>query len=196
VHRERARVEHAVGDLAERPELLALAPDAVGEDAAQGSGMRPARLAEAAHEQVVARLEVEHLERDAACAQLLEDARELVEEVPLAHVEPERHAPRLLARALPYLDEAGDERHRQVVDAVEAQVLEHLDGGALARAGEPGHHHEAELVHTILGARPVLGRSAPCALPMPPDPVGQNERFRARPPSALEADVLARPAAT
>jgi len=33
-----------------------------------------------------------------------------------------------------------------------------------------------------LGARPVLGRSAPCALPMPPDPVGQLERSRARPP--------------
>src|SRR5213593_317903 len=159
--------------------------------------MRPARLAEAAHELVVARLEVEHLERDAACAQLLEDARELVEEVPLAHVEAERHALHLLARALPYLDEAGDERHRQVVDAVEAQVLEHLDGGALARAGEPGHHHEPELVHTMLGARPVLARLTPrCALPMPPDPGGHNERFRARPPSAPETDVLARPAAT
>src|SRR5207247_2963319 len=31
------------------------------------------------------------------------------------------------------------------------------------------------------GARPVLGRFAPCALPMPPDPVGQLERSRARP---------------
>src|SRR5438128_6818388 len=157
VHGERARVEDAAGDLAQRPQLLALAPDAVGEHAALGRGMRPARLAEAAHEHVVARLEVEHLERDAAHAQLLEDAREFVEEVPLAHVEAERHAPHLLARALPHLDEAGDERHRQVVDAVEAQVLEHLDGGALARAGEPGHDHEVEtLGHMILGARPLL----------------------------------------
>src|SRR5206468_12790669 len=160
------------------------------------------RLAEAAHELVVARLEVEHLERDAACAQLLEDARELVEEVPLAHVEAERHALHLLARALPYLDEAGDERHRQVVDAVEAQGLEHLDGGALARAGEPGHHHEAEVVHMMLGARPLLARCARCAAPMPPDqrPRGsrraQDERFRARPPSVLAAGMLARPATT
>jgi len=46
----------------------------------------------------------------------------------------------------------------------------------------------------ILGARPVLARLTPrCALPMPPDPGGHNERFRARPPSILGArPVLAR----
>src|SRR6266550_2757839 len=36
---------------------------------------------------------------------------------------------------------------------------------------------------TVPGARPVLGRSAACALPMPPDPVGLLDRSRARPPS-------------
>src|SRR5437867_6101877 len=116
--------------------------------------------------------------------------------MPLAHVEAERHAPHFLTRALPHLDEAGDHSHRQVVDTVEAQVLEHLDGGALDRAGEPGHHHEAELVHMMLGARPLLARCARCAAPMPPDPVGQNERFRARPPTMLGArPLLARCAA-
>ena len=34
----------------------------------------------------------------------------------------------------------------------------------------------------ILGARPVLGRFAPSALPMPPDPVGQDGASRRRPP--------------
>src|SRR5439155_20023952 len=90
-------------------------------------------------------------------------------------------------------DEAGDERHRQVVDTVEAQVLEHLDGGALARAGEPGHHHEAELGHMMLGARPLLARCARCAAPMPPAPAGPHERLRATPPTMLGArPVLAR----
>src|SRR5205814_8261754 len=36
---------------------------------------------------------------------------------------------------------------------------------------------------TILGARPLLARCARCAAAMPPDPVGQLERSRARPPS-------------
>src|SRR5439155_26327016 len=36
-----------------------------------------------------------------------------------------------------------------------------------------------------LGARPLLARSARSAAPMPPDPVGQLERSRARPPPKL-----------
>src|SRR5439155_12780905 len=53
--------------------------------------------------------------------------------------------------------------------------------------------HEVEtLGHMILGARPLLARGARCAAPMPPDPVGQLERSRARPPLVLGAGVLAR----
>src|SRR5207249_4323832 len=40
-----------------------------------------------------------------------------------------------------------------------------------------------------LGARPVLGRFAPCALPMPPDPVALLERSRARPPPLIWGPV-------
>src|SRR5439155_22926836 len=92
------------------------------------------------------------------------------------------------------------ERHRQVVDTVEAQVLEHLDGGALARAGEASHHHEAELGHMMLGARPVLARLPPrSAPPMPPiqRPRGsrraQLDASRRRPPSVLVAGLPAPP---
>ena len=113
---------------------LALAPDAVGDRAALGGRMRPARLAEAAHQHVVARLEVDHLERDAGARAARRTPGNVVEEAPLAHVDAERDAADVLARALPQLDEARDERHRQVVDAVEAEVLEHVDRGALARA--------------------------------------------------------------
>src|SRR5436309_7116134 len=116
--------------------------------------MRPPRLTEAADKDAVARLQVEDLERDAARPELLEDAWELVREMPLAHVEAERHPPHLLARALPHLDEARDERDGQVVDAVEAEILEHLDGRALARAGETGDDDEPErLLHAGSPAR-------------------------------------------
>src|SRR5438876_4916731 len=72
--------------------------------------------------------------------------------------------------------------------------------GAARRAAAPHDQrcpdHEAEgyreehavatnVVQRLPGARPVLGRFAPCALPMPPDPVGRLERSRARPPSTL-----------
>src|SRR2546428_1496335 len=54
--------------------------------------------------------------------------------------------------------------------------------------GQPALH----VRQTLLGARPLLARCARCAAPMPPDPVGQLERSRARPPSVLAAGVLAR----
>jgi len=115
--------------------------------------MRAPCLAEATHEDVVARLEIEHLEPDAALAQLVEDARELVEEVALADVEPERNAAHLLARGLPQLDESGDQRNRKIVDAVEAEVLEDLDRGALPRSGEAGHDDQPEVPHGRSRAR-------------------------------------------
>src|SRR5881296_2994159 len=48
------------------------------------------------------------------------------------------------------------------------------------------------LLLTHLGARPVLGRFAPCALPMPPDPVALLERSRARPPTLFGGPSSAR----
>src|SRR5204863_6680670 len=45
---------------------------------------------------------------------------------------------------------------------------------------------------TLPGARPVLARCARSAPPMPPDPVGQLERSRARPPPPGARPVLAR----
>src|SRR5438445_9821856 len=56
------------------------------------------------------------------------------------------------------------------------------------RVRDAGSRHGAPCMRswpggqTLPGARPGLGRSAPCALPMPPDPVGRLERSRARPP--------------
>src|SRR5439155_883751 len=70
-------------------------------------------------------------------------ARELGEQAPLAHVDAECHARHLLARALPELDEAGDQRDGEIIDAVEAEVLEAPDRGALAGAREPRHDDDA-----------------------------------------------------
>src|SRR5262245_16975558 len=144
VHGERAGVDDAVGHAAQGAERLALASDAVGERPALGGGMRAARLAETPHEHVVARLEIDDLEMHAARPQLLEDPRHLVQEAPLADVDAERDAPDVLPRALPQLEEARQQRHRQVVDAVEAEILEDAQRGALAGAGEAADDHRAQ----------------------------------------------------
>src|SRR5439155_21084433 len=85
-------------------------------------------------------LQVEDLELHPALSELAAHAGELGQEPPLAHVDAEGDPRHVLARALPELDEAGNQRHRQVVDAVEAEVFEPADGGALAGAREPRHH--------------------------------------------------------
>ena len=116
------------------------------------------RLAEAPDEHVVARLEVEHLERNLLRPELVEHSRELGEEVPRADVDPERHAPDLVPGRLPELDETRDERDREIVDAVEAEVLEHMDGGRLAGTREPGDDDEPEALRHERGSRARFSR--------------------------------------
>src|SRR5439155_24908013 len=53
--------------------------------------------------------------------------------------------------------------------------------------------HFLPLHLTLPGARPLLARCARCAAPMPPDPVGHHERFRARPPPLSPFGLLMPP---
>ena len=56
--------------------------------------------------------------------------------------------------------------------------------GGRARAFQArGRGFDSRLPLIDLGARPVLGRCAPSALPMPPDPVGWRDRSRGQPPA-------------
>jgi hypothetical protein len=152
VHGQRRGVDDAVGPRAQLAQLAALALDAHQWAALAAERMRAARLAEAAHEHVVAGVEEEHLDAMAGGAQLVEGARIVAEELALADVHAERDAIDRLARARAQLQEARHEHDGQIVDAVEAEVLEDVDRGALARARQPaddddlqacGHGHAA-----------------------------------------------------
>src|SRR5262249_42459406 len=133
VNGERARVDDARRLAAQLAQRLALAPDAVGDRAALRGGMRTPGLAEATYQHVVAGLEIDDLRLRTCRAQLVQDVREVAQEAALAAVDPDRHPADVLARALPQLDEPRQQRDREVVDAVEAQVLEDLQRRALAR---------------------------------------------------------------
>jgi len=67
----------------------------------------------------------------AARTHLVERARHLLEKLARARVDAERDARDLVA-ALAQLDEARDQRRGQVVDAVVAEVLEHVQRRRLA----------------------------------------------------------------
>ena len=84
------------------------------------------------------------LEPVAGAAQLVEHARVVGEELALADVDAEGDAVDALERAGAELEEARDEHERQVVDAVEAEVLEDVDRGALPGPGEAGDDDDLE----------------------------------------------------
>jgi hypothetical protein len=118
------RAQH-VG-LARDPDLGAL----VGRERVAAAG-----LGEAAKEDVLAAVEIEHLGREVRPAR--EAAHEVEEgvgrEVAVARVDAERDG----AGERRTVEKARQQREGQVVDRLEAEVLEHLDRRAAARAGGP-----------------------------------------------------------
>ena len=144
VHGERGRVHHAVGDLAERGEHLALGADAVEYVAVGRQRVPAARLPVAAHQRLLARLQEQDLGGVAPLAQLGQRVEQVREVFPLADVHAERHAIDGMRRAGDQVGEGGDERGGEVVHAEEPHVLEALDRVALAGAAHAGDDHEGD----------------------------------------------------
>jgi hypothetical protein len=147
VHCERARVDDPIGPLAQPGQRLAFAADSRRRPARLAERVGPARLAEAAYQHLVGGLEEDDLDVVAGAPDLVEDPRIVGQEAALAEIDAERHAIDGLARVLAKLEEALDEDDGKVVDAVKAEILEDVDGGALSRAREAAHDHDLERVH-------------------------------------------------
>src|SRR5512134_1707016 len=103
--------------------------------------MAPPRLREAPQQSGRARLEVEHAAVEATALEAL-DVLGKRGQRSAARVDADRDA--LLSGV--EREEVGnlsEQRRWQIVDAVVAGVLEHLEGDALARAGQPADDDEA-----------------------------------------------------
>ncbi|MFN8644503.1 MAG: hypothetical protein U0802_23640 [Candidatus Binatia bacterium] len=122
MHGERRRVDDVVGARAQLAQLAALGAGCRPAGCVAAERVGPARLIESAHEHVVAGVEEQDVDAMAGGAQLVEGARVVAEELPLADVDAERDAVDALARAGAQLEEARHENDRQVVDAVEAEA--------------------------------------------------------------------------
>jgi hypothetical protein len=122
-------------------EQLALAGDRLVERALGiGERMAAARLGEALDERVVLCLEDEQADVHALGLQAAERARQLRERRAAARIDRDRHA--LIARIAQERDGLEEQRRREVVDAVEARVLEDVQRDALAGAGEAADDHQ------------------------------------------------------
>ena len=143
VHARVRRVDDARRARAQRRQALALDADAVEHreralvPALRRQRVRAARLAEAAQERLVARVEEEDLQVALpAGLEQLQHVAHLAEEGAHAHVDAERDARH--PAALAERDGLRREQRRQVVDAEEPEVLERVQRLRLARAREPG----------------------------------------------------------
>ncbi len=138
--------------------------------------MGTAGLAEAAHERLVGGIEEDELDLVTALDELLDDLADAFEERPGSDVDPEAHAAdrgrhlvvvdaALRAGLLPALEEieeTGEERWGEVVDAEEAEVLEDVERRAAPRAAHSGDDHDVErVIHRAPRLRGAARRRAP-----------------------------------
>ncbi len=98
--------------------------------------MPASRLGEALDQGERLRFEEDHAQVRTLGAQRFDDLRQLRETCAAARVDGDGDAGLAFARKI--LDERGQQRQRQVVDAVIADVREHGDGDALAGPGQAG----------------------------------------------------------
>ncbi len=141
------RVDHELRRVDHGAEQLALFLDRVREARALvGQRMLAASLAEARQEHLVVGLEEHDLARDRVRSQLLHERRNLRDVVAAAIARIEADADVLERRVLAQqqlVDERAKQRRRDVVDAVEAEILERVQRDALAGAGQAADDHEA-----------------------------------------------------
>src|SRR5947199_358312 len=142
---EGGRVDDLVGFLFHGLQPAPLGPDAVHDAARLGQGMLAARLLETADQHIVGRIEEEDDIVQPHRLQGVQRGDQIIEKLPPARVDGQRRALDTTFRLHAEFGELRQQRGRQVVHAEEAEVLKHLHGVRLPRAGEPGNDDKLEV---------------------------------------------------
>src|ERR1019366_8825676 len=161
---------------ANRRQLRAFALNAVGDGFTRAQRVRPPRLAEAADDGVIVRLQKDE-PRGYRFLDAGEDLGEHLQPGALANIHHQgcRLNARIVARQL---GELRDQCHRQVVYRVKNQIFHFLQYGTLARAAQPGDHHQLRLARRRLSwYGGLLTRHRAGVIPPP----GRNARRGAAP---------------
>ena len=99
----------------------------------------PARLGEAAHQRVRARVEEHRADHDPFAPQLLDQRQQVGQRTGAAHVH--RDGDAALRAAVLESQEVAQQLGRQVVDAEEARVFQRVQRDRLAGPGDAGDEH-------------------------------------------------------
>lgn len=130
-------VNDDIGKAANRRHAPALFANAVGNREPVAERMRTARLAKAAHERFVTRFD-EHERRWVSAGERTIKNRQLFNLLALARIDEQRRAFNFAAALVVELAENGDQRDREIINAIEAQVLERIQDRALTGARKAG----------------------------------------------------------
>jgi hypothetical protein len=130
-------VEQDVGAISYRGEQGDLLADAGDRRGVGHQRVAAPGLGVAAHQNILAAVEKQQLQRQALAPVQPVDKilQPLDREIPVAHIHADGHGPVAARR----LDQAAQHRHGDVVDGLEAQILEDVDRGCPPGAGRAGH---------------------------------------------------------
>ncbi len=135
--RELRGVDHEVGALAQRRDQPALAQDAVGDRAVRLERMAAAGLGEAALQDLVVAVEEQQAEVRAPLGELLAQSLRIEGAGPAVDADRE-----VALDPVAGADQVGEQGRGQIVDRLEAEVLEDLQRGGAACAGHARHQHD------------------------------------------------------
>ncbi len=139
VHIQPGRVDHQIGRLADRPQAHSLTLNALG-DRPGPQRVRPPGLAVTAHQRAVVGLEEDQPNRNSA-PQRLQEAGQLAEFLPFAHIHHERRVADLVRR-VHQLGKRGNQANRQIVHGIVAEILKSAKSRTFARAAETSEDDE------------------------------------------------------
>ena len=144
VHIELRGVDDEVGNRPNGAQVAAFRLERGLHGCVRAQGMRPARLAETAHQNRVGSFEEDDFRRDHA-GDRLQYLRKLFQLRTFADVHDQRGAANL-ARLHGQVGKLRDELHGQVIDAVVAEILEGLQDRGLPRTAHAGNDHQLRRV--------------------------------------------------
>src|ERR1700683_311336 len=142
-------IDDAAGALAHFSQRDAFLTNQIGNALpAMAHRMRPASLGVAAYQDFVGRIEEQDLGRGSTTFYFGRYRGPLRKEDTLARVDAERHAREIFSAFHREAQHRRRQCDRQIIDAVEAQVLEHPHRGSAPGAGDAGHYDQTRLLKT------------------------------------------------
>ena len=150
--REQRGIDHILCLVPQRLQQLALPGDCLGDGDlfADGDGVLTAGLFIAALDHGIICIQKQNIIVDLFLVQILKSLLELLNAAHTAHIHDDCHTAKLVFALQGEVHDTRQQRHRDVVNAEKADVLQCVDSHRLARTGKSRHDQKIHLPHRSL----------------------------------------------